>query len=85
MRFITVLVLIAIGIAALGWYRGWFFVTSENSADKPSVTVTVDKDKMHQDEQKALDKAQDLGREAKDRVATPAPPTTNPTRADVSD
>ncbi len=84
MRILILLVLIGIGIAALGLYRGWFHVTTENSADKPSVTVTVDKDKIDQDGQTTLDRAQDLGRQAKSQVATPTPPATNPTRADVS-
>ena len=61
MRTVFVLVLILAGIAGLGFYRGWFRVTSDSAGDKSNVTVTVDKDKIQQDKEKAKDKAQDLG------------------------
>jgi len=60
MRFVIVLVLIVAGVVGLGYYRGWFHFTSDNSADKPAVTVTVDKDKITQDKSDAQKKVQDL-------------------------
>ena len=60
MRFLFMLVLIAACIVGLGFYRGWFHVTSDNSADTPNVTVTVDKDKIQQDRNEAQQKVQDL-------------------------
>lgn len=57
MRLLIVLLLIVVG---LGLYRGWFHVTSGRSADKPTVTVTVDKDKIQQDKNEAQQKVQDL-------------------------
>ncbi len=60
MRFVIfVVLLVAIGIAALGYFRGWFAVSADNSGQTPSVTVTVDKAKFHDDEQKAKDKIGD--------------------------
>ena len=53
MRFLIVILLIVAGVAALGFYRGWFRITSDRAADQPNVTVTVDKDKVQQDKQKA--------------------------------
>src|SRR4029078_8700829 len=44
MRFRIVLVLIIAGIGGLGWYRGWFHLSSDRGADKSNVTLTVDKD-----------------------------------------
>ena len=61
MRFAMVLVLILAGVAGLGLYRGWFHVTSDRGADKSNVTLTVDKDKVHEDKQKAIDKVQGVG------------------------
>ena len=56
MRFVIVIVLIVAGVVALGFYRGWFHLTSDSATDKPNVTVTVDKDKVQQDKQRAKDK-----------------------------
>jgi hypothetical protein len=60
MRPLIVLVLIVAGVVALGFYRGWFHVTSESSAAKPAITVTVDKDKIQRDKNDAQKKVQDL-------------------------
>ena len=49
MRFLVVLILIVLSVAGLGFYRGWFHVTSNNS----TVNLTVDKDKIAQDKQDA--------------------------------
>jgi hypothetical protein len=56
MRFLIVVLLIVAGVVALGFYRGWFHLTSDRAGDKPNVTVTVDKDKIRQDKQQARDK-----------------------------
>jgi len=55
-RFLTVIVLIVAGVVALGFYRGWFHLTSDKAADKSNISVTVDKHKIQQDKQKAADK-----------------------------
>jgi hypothetical protein len=55
MRFVVVILLIVAGVVALGFYRGWFRLTSDGAADKSNITVTVDKDKMQQDKQTAQD------------------------------
>jgi hypothetical protein len=57
MRFLFVLVLIVVGVAGLGLYRGWFNLTSDRGA---AVTATVDKDKIQQDKNDAQKKVQDL-------------------------
>ncbi len=65
---IIVIVLIALGIAGLGYYRGWFAVATNNGDQSPSATVTVDKAKFREDEQKAKDDVKGLGREAKRKI-----------------
>ena len=53
-------VLLLIGIAALGFNRGWFHLSTSSTGQLPSATFSVDKDKIHQDEQKAKDEVQHL-------------------------
>ena len=60
-----VVFLLLIGIAGLGFYRGWFRLSTNSADQKPSATFTVDKDKIHEDEQKAKDKLQGFGQAAK--------------------
>ena len=52
--FLIGLVLILAGIFALSWYRGWIHLTSDRTADSSSVTASVDKEKLHDDQAKAL-------------------------------
>ena len=49
MRFLMFLVvLVAVGIAGLGYYRGWFAVSTNNGEQTPSATFTLDKAKEPQ-------------------------------------
>ena len=68
-KFLVLLVFILAGVAALGLYRGWFHVASDSAADKSNITVTVDKGKIEQDKDKAVEKVQDVGHQAKDKAA----------------
>jgi hypothetical protein len=68
MRFLIVLVLVISGVAGLGVYRGWFQVASNIAAGKSDVTVTVDGNKMREDKDKVVDKAQGLGHEAEEKA-----------------
>jgi hypothetical protein len=65
---VFVIVLILVGIAGLGFYRGWFQVSTDTANQRPSATITVDKDKIHADEQMAKDKVQGFGQAAKERT-----------------
>jgi hypothetical protein len=65
--FFFVLVLLAIGIVGVGLYRGWFQVSTQKGEDKSTVSITMDKNKIKEDEEKVKDKVQDLGRQVKDR------------------
>ena len=60
----VVIVLLA-GIAGLGIYRGWFGISTNSTDQKPSATITVDKDKIHADEELAKEKVEGLGQKAK--------------------
>ena len=69
-RIILVTVLV---VSALGFYLGWFHIGSDSGDGKTSLTVTVDKAKMKEDERKVNEKAQDIGHAAKDKAATVRP------------
>jgi hypothetical protein len=63
-----VVVLVLIGIAGLGYYRGWFAFSTNSKDQTPSATIMVDKNKFHEDEQKAKDDVQGAGQKAKQEV-----------------
>jgi hypothetical protein len=56
MRIMLVLLIIVAGIVGLGFYRGWFQVSSDRASDKSNVTLTVDKEKARQDASDAKQK-----------------------------
>jgi hypothetical protein len=68
-RFLIVLVFVVAAVAGLGLYRGWFGFASDSAPDKANVTLSVDKGKIEQDKDKAVEKVQDLGHQAKDQTA----------------
>ena len=61
-----VVLLFLVGVVGVGFYRGWFQLSANNTGDKPSATVTVDKVKIHADEQKAKDEMQGFRQAAKE-------------------
>ena len=63
-----VVVLLAVGIAGVGYYRGWFAFSTSTAGQTPSATITVDKNKFHEDEQRARDDVQGLGQKARDKI-----------------
>jgi len=63
MRAILIFVVVLlVGIAGLGFYRGWFQVSSDrdDAENKVNTTFTVDEDKIREDKEKV----QELGQEA---------------------
>jgi hypothetical protein len=64
--FLFVVVLLVVGIAGFGFYRGWFQVSSHrDQADhKVNTTFTVDEDKIREDKEKV----QGLGQPAKEET-----------------
>ena len=65
---LVVIVLLVAGIAGLGFYRGWFRLSTDNADQKPSATITVDKDKIRDDEQIAKEKVHNFGQGAKEKT-----------------
>ena len=65
---VFVVVVLLAGIASVGFYRGWFGLSTNNTDQKPSATITVDKDKIHADEEMAKEKVEGLGQKAKEKT-----------------
>jgi hypothetical protein len=63
-----VVLLLVVGIAGLGYYRGWFVVSTNSTDQMPSATISVDKDKFHADQQTARDDVHGAGQKVKDEV-----------------
>ena len=68
-KLAVVVVLLLAGVVGFGFYRGWFRVSTDNTNHMPSATITVDKDRIHDDEQKAKETVQGSGHEATEKTA----------------
>jgi hypothetical protein len=66
--FCAFVVLLLIAIVGFGFYRDWFHISSENEDHKSNLTISVDKGKINEDEQKAKDKVHDLGHKVKEET-----------------
>ena len=64
--FLVVVVLLLVGTAGLGFYRGWFQLSSDtdNADHKVNTTFTVDEDRIREDKEKV----QEFGHQAKERT-----------------
>jgi len=67
-RFLGVLVLLVAAVVGLGFYLGWFHFSKNSDDQKTNVTITVDQDKIRQDEEKAKEKVRDIGHNVKERT-----------------
>jgi hypothetical protein len=61
-------VLFLVGIAGVGFYRGWFQLSTDTADHTSSATITVDKEKIQADEQKAKDEMQVFRQAAKEKT-----------------
>jgi hypothetical protein len=66
--FLVVMVLLAVGVGVLGFYQGWFRLSTDTTDHQSNVTVTVDQDKFQKDKEKAQEKVHDLGHKAKEKT-----------------
>jgi hypothetical protein len=80
-RLLIVLVLLVAGVAGLGFYQGWFRVSTGGTDKKPNATITVDQDKIEADKEKAKEKLQGLEQKVKEKTgATTGPGKEEPPR-----
>jgi hypothetical protein len=67
-RLLAPLVLLIIGVAILGYYRDWFTFKTGSDDKKIDINVTVDKDKVKEDEVRAKEKLKELGGQIKEET-----------------
>jgi len=60
-RFLGVLAVLCILVAGVGYWRGWYHAESHDELGQPTVSVTVDKEKIDQDKATAQQDVQNLG------------------------
>jgi hypothetical protein len=60
-RFLGMLVVLCVVIAAVGYCRGWYHAESHDDNGQRTVTVTVDQNKIDQDKASAQQDVQDIG------------------------
>ena len=63
------LIVLAVCVVGVGFYRGWFVLSSHSSdtgSHKIDVNLTVDQDKIKQDGEKVKDKTKELTGQVKD-------------------
>jgi hypothetical protein len=65
---LIVLVLVIVGAVAVGYYRDWFKVGAANDSKTVNVNVTVDKQKVKEDEAKAKQKLKEVGGRIKEKT-----------------
>lgn len=69
----TLLFVLAVILIGLGFYRGWFTLSSpeaDNGSNKVELNLTVDQDKMKEDANAVKDKALELTDGTKDSTGT---------------
>jgi len=67
--FLVVLVLLVVGTVGVGFYRGWFQLSTGSAAGKSNATITVDRDKIQADQDKLKKQAQDVAKNVSDRTS----------------
>jgi hypothetical protein len=68
MRLLGFLFLIVLVLAAVGYFRGWFTVTTTHAGSTTGVTLQVDKDKVDLDTRSAAARLDELSARAAEKV-----------------
>lgn len=68
LRFLGVVTALLLGIAGLGYYLGWFSVSTSNDGQSTHINVTVDKEKVQADEEAAKKKLEEAEKKIKEQV-----------------
>jgi hypothetical protein len=68
-RLLIVLLVLVAGVVGLGFYQGWFHLSTGGTDGKTDVKFTVDRDKIEADKEKAQKKVQEELQKAKEKPA----------------
>ncbi|HEV3023453.1 MAG TPA: hypothetical protein VGX76_13355 [Pirellulales bacterium] len=66
-RLIITLVVLVVGVAALGYFEGWYQASTRQNDHKAELNISIDKDKIHDDAQRAKQAAENAGKELIDK------------------
>jgi hypothetical protein len=67
-RFLAVVAILLAAVGCLGFYLGWFHLSTDRSDQKTNITITVDKEKIKEDKEKAVEKVEGVGEKVKEKV-----------------
>lgn len=65
-KFLGTLLIVALIVAGVGVYRGWFGVSTDDQPGETNVELKIDKEKIKQDADAAAEKARELTGESSD-------------------
>jgi hypothetical protein len=68
-KFLAVLVVLAIAVVAVGFWRGWFTLETNKEGDKTHVDLTVNKDKFKKDKETLKEQAAAKSKAMKEKLA----------------
>ncbi|MFL5327985.1 MAG: hypothetical protein ACJ8C4_03660 [Gemmataceae bacterium] len=77
MKLILFALIIVGGVVALGFYRGWFDLSSAGADGQSHITLTVDQNKIKADEKRAQEALPAIGTTATPSPAAPSVPAKN--------
>jgi len=66
-NLIVLLVVLAVGVAAYGYYHDWFKVATDQKGDNLDIHVNVDKAKVREDTEKTKEKIKDAVSKPKEK------------------
>lgn len=67
-RIISVVLIVLVGIGALGFYLDWWKFQQTSHGGETDITLTVDKNKIKTDTRSAADRVRNAGRDAKQQA-----------------
>jgi hypothetical protein len=67
-RLLIVLVLVVAAIVGVGFYQGWWRLSTGGTDGKANPPVTVDKEKIEQDKERAKEKLQELEQKIREKT-----------------
>jgi hypothetical protein len=66
-HLLVILLVLAVGTAGVGYYRGWFTIATEESPQTMDITVGVDKEKVRADKEQAQEELKKLADRVTDK------------------
>ena len=68
-KVLIVIVLFVATVVVLGFFRGWFRLSTDRTAAQQSTTFTVDQNKINEDKDRVTEKAQEFEHKTREEIA----------------